>query len=76
MGASVTGVLAASEYHSVFKRFQIGDHVADLTGIKLKLRHTRMARRDAFSQSLSKVLDRDIAGVTYETAARFSEDWR
>ena len=42
---------------SVFKRLQIGDHVADLAGIKLKLWHAWMARRNAFSQSFGKVLD-------------------
>ena len=43
---------------SVFQRLQIGDHIADLTRIELKLRHCRMACHEAFGQGFGEVLDR------------------
>ena len=39
----------------LLQRLQVGDHVADLPGIELELRHRRMAGDDAFGERLLEV---------------------
>src|SRR3954463_9496937 len=42
----------------LFKRFKIREEISDLRGIKLKLRHGRMACHNAFGERLLQIINR------------------
>src|SRR5438067_54595 len=41
-----------------FERFEVGDDVADLTGVEAKFRHGRVTGHDAFGQRFLQIVDR------------------